>query len=108
MAELMGDNLVTAQIDLRMPLTEAEEEKRRELGEKLDAQIAEAQKQSKSVRQWDLGTQLKKAQEELAKGRLCGTLDFALDAAQKRALIDNGRKAGKLALGKLLEPALVD
>ena len=106
MVELMGDNLVTAQIDLRMPLTEAEEEKRRELGEKLDAQIAEARKKDKSVKGWDLGTQLKKAQEELENGRLCGTLDFALDTAQKQALIENGRTAGRKALGGLLEPSL--
>jgi hypothetical protein len=98
MVKLMGDRLVNAEIDLTIPLTDEEEQKREKLVDELLAKIDKAAKGDKAVAQWDLSVKLLKA---LERGRACETLDFALTDEQKDALIANGREAGRKALGEL-------
>jgi predicted acylesterase/phospholipase RssA len=101
MIRLMGERLITAEIDLRIRLTREEAAVLRTLGRTLQMKIAEADKQDRGVAQWDLSTQLLAVRKQLESGRPCGTLDFALDDRQKADLVANGRAAGRKALRDL-------
>jgi len=101
MVELMGDRLVNAEIDLRIPLTDDEEEKRRKRVGELRKEIAKGASSGKAVAELEV-------LKALEHGRPCDTLDFALTPAQKDRLVENGREAARRALADGRLAALVE
>ena len=101
MVELMGDRLVNAEIDLRIPLTDDEEEKRRKRVGELRKEIAKGASSAEAVAELEV-------LKALEHGRPCDTLDFALTPAQKDRLVENGREAARRALADGRLAALVE